>query len=536
MALQRRLAAALLALCGSAAAALPTTLHVAPHGSDSAPGTADAPLATCAAAVAQLQARTGSAVTIRFAPGTHALNSSTACGTVRWNGTAAAPLVFAGDPTGGTVFDAMELLDATQLAPVTEARITKIINPSARGKLLVMPMAAAPSMLEWGSRPLFQSVYPNPQVGTGVAYVRKVLDKGAYYFRGRSAWPEPHCHVCLGDNKSTLAHPCGANISLAEQPTGDWTAEMAAGPGFGALTVQGYLANDWFDETHRVARVEQNATNTSLQFASYSAYGICEAMEGGTGVLLDHCGGPAPGRFTVSGLLSEVDTEGEFWFDTAAHKLYIFPPAPSGGGSWTPAALAKARLGHWSGPGLISIEGSSHVTLRDVTVSGVGDSSIASISGGEHNTIGGCTLRNSAGTGASMSGGHHNAIIGNDIYDLAQTHIATSGDGDESFQTLAATNNLVANNHLTQVYLRGKWSVKLGGMGDRFSRNLVHDAPGQLLLPGGPLTQIDHNVRTQDLVRLPSMFICASTVVLTSVLCLRCRLALCLHFRSEGST
>ena len=183
-------------------------------------------------------------------------------------------------------------------------------------------------------------------------------------------------------------------------------------------------------------------------------------------------------------------------------------------------ALAKARLGHWSGPGLISIEGSSHVTLRDVTVSGVGGGSIASISGGEHNTIGGCTLRNSAGTGASMSGGHHNAIIGNDIYDLAQTHIATRGDGDESFQTLAATNNLVANNHLTQVYLRGKWSVKLGGMGDRFSRNLVHDAPGQLLLPGGPLTQIDHNVRTQDLVRLPSMFICASTVVLTSVLCL----------------
>ena len=30
-------------------------------------------------------------------------------------------------------------------------------------------------------------------------------------------------------------------------------------------------------------------------------------------------------------------------------------------------------------------------------------------------------------------------------------------------------------------------------MGDRFSHNLVHDAPGQLLQPSGPLTQIDHN-------------------------------------------
>jgi hypothetical protein len=30
-------------------------------------------------------------------------------------------------------------------------------------------------------------------------------------------------------------------------------------------------------------------------------------------------------------------------------------------------------------------------------------------------------------------------------------------------------------------------------MGDRLSHNLIHDAPGQVLEPGGPITAIDHN-------------------------------------------
>ena len=73
----------------------------------------------------------------------------------------------------------------------------------------------------------------------------------------------------MGDDKSTIASPCGGNISIAEQPAGDWAAEMAAGPGFGAVTVTGYLANDWEQLTLTVARVQQNTTNTTIQFKEY---------------------------------------------------------------------------------------------------------------------------------------------------------------------------------------------------------------------------------------------------------------------------
>ena len=48
--------------------------------------------------------RLGHIGSLAAAPGTHALNSSTACGTVRWNGTAAAPL------TAFFSLDAMSLL------------------------------------------------------------------------------------------------------------------------------------------------------------------------------------------------------------------------------------------------------------------------------------------------------------------------------------------------------------------------------------------------------------------------------------------
>ena len=84
------LAAAALALTTTAAEA--ATLHVAPHGSDRAPGTAAAPLASCAAAVAKLGALAaggGPATEVQFAPGTYPLTGNTSCGSVRWNGSAA---------------------------------------------------------------------------------------------------------------------------------------------------------------------------------------------------------------------------------------------------------------------------------------------------------------------------------------------------------------------------------------------------------------------------------------------------------------
>ena len=153
---------------------------------------------------------------------------------------------------------------------------------------------------------------------------------------------------------------------------------------------------------------------------------ICEALEMSVG----GCAGSAPGRFIVSGLLSEVDSPGEMYFDSAARNLYIYPVDDSD----------QVRLSFQAGPGLFSLSDSTWVTVRDFVITG--SSGGVGISGGENNTIGGCTVRNSGG-GISLSGGYRNRVIGNDILDVG-THIATSGNDADGLSNLKPTNNLCA--------------------------------------------------------------------------------------------
>jgi hypothetical protein len=165
----------------AAAAQSPLALHVHPEGDDDASGTAaDTPLRTCGAAIARLKAANPPAGgSVYFASGLYGLNASTSCGNVTLHGTAAAPLTLAGDPAGGTRFDGAQLLDATLLAPVRNATILALINPQAKGKVLVMPLTAKPKTLEWDGTPLTESIWPNPDDGSGLGYVQKVYDKGA---------------------------------------------------------------------------------------------------------------------------------------------------------------------------------------------------------------------------------------------------------------------------------------------------------------------------------------------------------------------
>eukprot|EP01043_Picozoa_sp_COSAG02_P051135 COSAG02_NODE_5346_length_4413_cov_3.874594_4_plen_400_part_01 len=207
--------------------------------------------------------------------------------------------------------------------------------------------------------------------------------------------------------------------------------------------------------------------------------------------------GSAPGRFVVHGLLSEVDVPGEWFYDASSRMLYLYPlPIVDGYSEDDPI-----NLGFWSGEnGFMTLQNSSWVTVRGLDVSGVNGTAISVISG-EHNTIGGCTLRNSVG-GLAIIGGHWHRVLGNDIYDISGTHIITRGEVAEGLAhssqigQMIPTNNLVANNHITQVFLgagRLKWGVASLGMGDRFRGNLLHDSPGQLINPGGPLSLWDHN-------------------------------------------
>ena len=142
-------------------------------------------------------------------------------------------------------------------------------------------------------------------------------------------------------------------------------------------------------------------------------------MEGGSRA---GCASGAPGRFVATGWLSEVDSPGEYYFDPLSSTLFIYPPQGQ-----TPSA--STRLGSWAGPSFAHLKNTSFVTIRDLVISGVADHSSAAmvvLEGGEHNTIGGCTLRSSSRAGVALSGGNRNRLVGNDVYDVG-VHVL-SGD------------------------------------------------------------------------------------------------------------
>lgn len=477
------------------------SIFVSPTGSDSNPGTSSAsPLATCAAAVQKIKTvlsdillvPPAGGIEVLFAGGTYPLTADTACGTVTARGTEAAPIIFRpANVQDAVIFDGTAPLPKARLVPVTNATILQLVNPSAQHSIRVMPVSAASGwtgegqQLQWGQFPLTPSVWPDE----GLGYVQKIYDSGDIYCPGRTKGPPPVCQICTGNERSSAEKPCGANFSLAAAPTGSWGRELEAGPGFGGgqVTLDGYLGADWFHESHTIARVQKHGTTTSVQLGESSHYGICESLEGhGPGCAGGDEGG-APGRFRVRGLLSNVDMPGEYFFDRAAQMLYLIPPRTDDG-----------NLGFWSGPGLVAVTNSSFVTVRGFTVAGsTGTAGAIAIAGGSNNTVGGCTVH-SCNSGIMLAGGHENKVVGNDVYDVVYFHVSTSSNAGEdlvdSQAALVPTNNLVSNNQFTQVWLSTTtWSIHSGGIGDRFSNNILHDAPGQLILPGGPLTMWDRN-------------------------------------------
>jgi hypothetical protein len=471
---------------GEPAAGGKRMIYVATTGSDTSPGTQAQPLATMAGAAKAIVATLSGGlpaggIEVRVAAGVYEVNASTSLRLghhffgVNISGTAASPIVLRGERSAdgmtlATVLDGSMALDSTALAPVTN--VTKLLS------MKVSPAAAAllagSASLQWGSSALTASRYPD----VGLAYVGEVNDRGAVYAQGRTKGPPPH---------SSISQPIGANITLfgdatGTQPTGDWAAELAAG--FDGGRIQGYFFADWYRQTQSIARAELVGGNMTLKLQQYSRYGYCEQMKQPPP---QPCAGSAPGRFVASGLLSEVTQPGEYHYDKGSQTVFIFPPI---------GASKSENLGIWAGPAAIQLEGTSFVTVRDFEIRGVAQHQAEAavvIMGGDHNTVGGCTIHSSTRAGVALSGGRSNRFVGNDVYDVG-VHVSSGGETESNAQSLEATNNLIANNHFTQKVRRDFYGgIRLRGLGDRLSHNLAHDASGQYLTPDGPLTIIDSN-------------------------------------------
>ncbi|MEW6355505.1 MAG: sugar-binding protein [Planctomycetota bacterium] len=181
--------------------------------------------------------------------------------------------------------------------------------------------------------------------------------------------------------------------------------------------------------------------------------------------------GMKPGcRFYVHNLLEELDAPGEWYLDKANRTLYFWPPGTLEG-AVVAAPTTKAVVSLWK---------ASYITIQGFTIECADEFGVNAWQS-EHCLIARNTIRNIGGfrgSAVSLNGGTSNGAVGNDIYDVGGNGISLSG-GDR--ETLTPCNNYADNNYIHHIGILYKAASGLScdGVGNRMSRNLVHDTPRQ---------------------------------------------------------
>ncbi|NQT88904.1 right-handed parallel beta-helix repeat-containing protein, partial [bacterium] len=232
---------------------------------------------------------------------------------------------------------------------------------------------------------------------------------------------------------------------------GDRPARWAAEPD---LWVYGYWYHDWADNYMKVARVDTKAR--SIEIVNPHRYGFKKGN-----------------RWHVLNCLAELDSPGEYYVDRATGILTFWPPAD----------LAAGRPMVSVAKNLVEMKETSYVTIQGFTLEACRGMAV-NISGGSHNQLVGCTIRNIGNRGVLVTGAD-NAVIGCDITETGDGGIAMHG-GDR--KTLTPARLLAENNHIhaysrwCHVYRAG---VQVGGCGNIVRHNLIHNGHHNGIQLGG---------------------------------------------------
>ena len=177
-------------------------------------------------------------------------------------------------------------------------------------------------------------------------------------------------------------------------------------------------------------------------------------------------------RYFVQGIREELDAPEEWYLDSKERVLLFRPPA---GIDPATAEVVLSRL-----PVLVDVRRAGYVRFEGFVFEHAELWGVRAREA-EHVEICRCTLRhigsrcewNSAGIFVI---GNDNQAVGNDIYDVGSKGIFIQG-GDRV--TLEPGNNVAENNyiHHTGVIAKSGSGIRVMGVGNRVSRNYIHDTP-----------------------------------------------------------
>jgi len=189
--------------------------------------------------------------------------------------------------------------------------------------------------------------------------------------------------------------------------------------------------------------------------------------------------------FYVFNLLAEIARPGDWCLDREGGLLYFWPPAPIAQGEAV-VTLLQAPL--------VTLEDCSYVTLRGLMLEATRGAGVT-VTGGTHDRIVGCTLRNLGGNAVIIEGGAANGVVDCEISGTGNGGISLSG-GDR--KTLTPAGHYAENNHIHHYSVWNRIcnpAISLNGVGNRACHNLIHDAPHQAIASGGN----DHLIEFNDI-------------------------------------
>ncbi len=226
----------------------------------------------------------------------------------------------------------------------------------------------------------------------------------------------------------------------------------------------GYWTYDWADSLEKIADIDTQKRIVTTT-PPHGAYGYTTGK-----------------RFYFVNVLEELDSPGEYYIDRKRGILYCWPPAASG----------EVYLSVLSEP-IVALKGTSYVTLQSLTIEGCRGDAVA-ITGGSHNLIAGCTLRNIGQVAVTIGGGAtESGIQSCDISATGDGGIVLSG-GDR--KTLTPGNLFAVNNHIHHTgRLRRTYTPAISphGVGCRVAHNRIHDLPHTAIQGGGNDHIIEYN-------------------------------------------
>lgn len=230
----------------------------------------------------------------------------------------------------------------------------------------------------------------------------------------------------------------------------------------------------WFNAHAQAAAIE--TTTKTVTLSDSPTYGLDAGMP-----------------YYAYNLLEEIDTPGEWYLNRDTGILYFWPPSDLTEGE-TYVSLIEDFL--------LRLENVEYVTFKGIIFE-MSRASLVYISGGSHNILENCTLRNTGVFGVRIRGSYH-GIEGCTIHDLGEDAILISG-GDRT--NLTSSYNFISNNNIyhwanwvstSKNALRCAWANNVGHL---ISHNLMHDAPNGALWIYGNDHLIEyneiHNVCTQ---------------------------------------